>query len=147
MNKKKALLITNPCAGVDRKRITPEEIAEKLSEADFDFTFEATKGPNHATEIVKAKGNNHDVVICCGGDGTLNETINGVLQLEKRVPVGYVPSGSTNDLATTLGIGAGVKDAARLILKNKTNSYDVGRFNNRWNNLEIINFIKLRQKL
>ena len=134
MNKKKALLITNPCSGIDRKRISAEEIMEKLSDADFDFTVEATKGPCDATEIVKEKGNDHDIVICCGGDGTLNETINGVLKLDKRVPVGYFPSGSTNDLAETLGIADGIDSAAKMILNNKTNTYDVGLFGDRYFN-------------
>ena len=124
MNKKKALLITNPCSGTNRKRISPAEIMQELSSADFDFTVEATKGPNDATEIVREKGADHDVIICCGGDGTLNETMNVVVALEKRVPVGYIPSGSTNDLATTLGIAPGVKQAAQMILNNKTNTYN-----------------------
>lgn len=134
MKKKKALLIINPCSGTDRKRITPEQIKEKLAPADFDFTVETTKGPQDATEIVKNIGNEHDVVLCCGGDGTLNETINGVLQLDKRVPVGYIPSGSTNDLAMTLGIEANVDAAAKMILSNKTNAYDVGSFQGRYFN-------------
>lgn len=134
MNKKKALLITNPCSGIDRKRISPSEIMEKFSPAAFDFTVEKTKGPEDATEIVKAVGNDYDIIICCGGDGTLNETINGVLSLDKRVPVGYIPSGSTNDLAATLGISTGLDSAARMILNNKTNTYDVGLFQNRYFN-------------
>ena len=134
MNNKKALLITNPCSGINRKRISPAKIIEKLSSTGFDFTVKSTKGPTDATEIVKKHGNNHDVILCCGGDGTLNETINGVLTLDKRVPVGFIPSGSTNDLATTLGIKAGVDAAAEMILNNKTNTYDVGLFNDRYFN-------------
>lgn len=131
---KKALLINNPCAGIDRKRITPAEIMKNLSSGCFEFTVQSTKGPNDATEIVKKMGNEHDVILCCGGDGTLNETINGVLQLPKRLPVGYIPSGSTNDLATTLGIQRGVEHAAQMILNNKTNTYDVGLFKDRFFN-------------
>lgn len=134
MEKKKALLITNPCAGIDRKRISPSQIVQKLSSADYDFTVEMTKGPNDATEIVKKLGNDHDIIICCGGDGTLNETINGVMRLEKRVPVGYIPSGSTNDLASTLGIAKGIDPATEMILSNKTNTYDVGLFKDRYFN-------------
>ena len=134
MNKKKALLITNPCAGVDRKRISAEEIMEKLSPADFDFTVEATKGPKDATEIAKRLGNDKDIIICCGGDGTLNEVMNGVMALDKRVPIGYIPSGSTNDLATTLGIQKGLDAAAKMILSNKTNTYDVGLFGDKYFN-------------
>ena len=56
MEKKKALLILNPCAGVNRKRIGTDEIIENLSPAQFDFTVRETKGPNDATEIVKKRG-------------------------------------------------------------------------------------------
>lgn len=86
MNKKKALLIINPCSGTNRKRISPTQIIEQLSPAEFDFTVEETKAPGHTTEIVKEKGNDHDIIICCGGDGTLNETMNGVILLDKKVP-------------------------------------------------------------
>ena len=134
LSKKKALLIINPCSGIDHKRVSSSEIIDKLSSADFDFHVEETKGPDDATKIVKEVGNNHDLIICCGGDGTLNETINGVLKLDKRVPVGYIPSGSTNDLASTLGIPVGVGPAANMILNDKTNGYDVGLFEERYFN-------------
>jgi len=134
LNKKKVLLITNPCSGIDRKRVNSSEIIDKLSSANFDFTVEATKGPNDATAIVEEMGNDHDMILCGGGDGTLNETINGVLKLDKRVPVGYIPAGSTNDLASTLGISVGVGPATNMILNNKTNSYDVGSFQGRYFN-------------
>lgn len=134
MSGKKALLIINPCSGVDRKRVGALEIINKLSSANFDFDVETTKCQGDATTIVKEKGNDFDVVICCGGDGTLNETINGVLKLDKRVPVGYIPSGSTNDLASTLGIPVGVGPATNMILNGKTNGYDVGLFQGRYFN-------------
>lgn len=134
LKEKKALLITNPCSGIDRKRVNPSVIIDKLSSANFDFTVEKTKGPNDATKIAEEMGNDYDLIICCGGDGTLNETINGVLKLDKRVPIGYIPSGSTNDLASTLGIPVGVGPATNMILSNKTNSYDVGLFQDRYFN-------------
>lgn len=134
LNKKKALLIINPCSGIDHKRVESSEVINKLSPENFNFNIETTKGPNDATEIVKNIGSDYDIIICCGGDGTLNETINGVLALDKRVPVGYIPSGSTNDLASTLGIPVGVGPAANMILNNKTNGYDVGLFQGRYFN-------------
>ena len=134
MDGKKALLIINPCSGVDRKRVGALEIINKLSSANFDFEVETTKCQGDATTIVKEKGNDFDVILCCGGDGTLNETINGVLKLDKRVPVGYIPSGSTNDLASTLGIPVGVGPATNMILNGKTNGYDVGLFQDRYFN-------------
>ena len=134
MGGKKALLIINPCSGIDRKRVGALEIINKLSSANFDFDVETTKCQGDATTIVKEKGNDCDIILCCGGDGTLNETINGVLKLEKRVPVGYIPSGSTNDLASTLGIPVGVGPATNMILNGKTNGYDVGLFQGRYFN-------------
>lgn len=134
MDKKKALLIINPCSGIDRKRVSAADVINNLSPTNFKFNTEITKSPGDATEIVKECGHEHDIIICCGGDGTLNETINGVLALDKRVPVGYIPSGSTNDLASTLGIPVGVGPATNMILNGKTNSYDVGLFQDRYFN-------------
>lgn len=134
MEKKKALLVINPCAGVDRKRVSSADIINRLSPADFEFSVETTKCQGDATTIVKEKGKDCDLVLCCGGDGTLNETINGVLALDKRVPVGYIPSGSTNDLASTLGIPVGVGPATEMILNGNVNGYDVGSFQGRYFN-------------
>ncbi len=134
LSKKKALLVINPCAGVDRKRVSPLDVIKKLSAAGFEINVERTKCQGDATTIVKEMGKDFDLVLCCGGDGTLNETINGVLDLEKRIPVGYIPSGSTNDLASTLGIPVGVGPATDLILNGKTNGYDVGSFQGRYFN-------------
>lgn len=134
LSKKKALLVINPCAGVDRKRVSPLDIIKKLSAAGFEINVENTKGIGDATTIVKEMGKDFDLVLCCGGDGTLNETINGVMSLDKKIPVGYIPSGSTNDLASTLGIPVGVGPATDLILNGKTNGYDVGSFQGRYFN-------------
>lgn len=134
LSKKKALLVINPCAGVDRKRVSPLDVIKKLSAAGFEINVERTKCQGDATTIVKEMGKDFDLVLCCGGDGTLNETINGVLDLDKRIPVGYIPSGSTNDLASTLGIPVGVGPATDLILNGKTNGYDVGSFRGRYFN-------------
>ncbi len=134
MESKKVLLIINPCAGVDRKRVGALEIINKLSAADFDFNVETTKCQGDATTIAKEMGANYDLIICCGGDGTLNETVNGLMKIDKRVPIGYIPSGSTNDLATTLGIPVGVGPATNLILNGRTNGYDLGVFQGRYFN-------------
>lgn len=131
---KKVLLIINPCAGKNSRRIGALDIMSKLSSADFDFEVRTTRCQGDATTIVREIGADYDMIICCGGDGTLNETVNGLLKIDKRIPVGYVPSGSTNDLAATLGIPIRVSEAADLILSEKLNSYDVGSFNGRYFN-------------
>lgn len=134
MQGKKVLLIINPCAGKNSKRVGALDIMGKLTSGNFDFEVRTTRCQGDATTIVKEVGNDYDMIICCGGDGTLNETVNGLMKLEKRIPIGYVPSGSTNDLATTLGIPSQVGDAANLILNGKKNGYDVGSFNGRYFN-------------
>ena len=131
-NRKKVLLVVNPCAGKTKSRISSDDIINKLSEDNFEFTTRATTCRGDATNIVKNELMDHDMVVCCGGDGTLNETINGVMDLPRRAPIGYIPSGTTCDLATTLGIPNDVNVAADVIMKGNINDYDIGLFNNRY---------------
>ncbi len=130
--KKKVLLIVNPCAGKTKSRISSVDIINRFPEDEYEFTMKATTCQGDATNIVKNDLKDHDLVVCCGGDGTLNETINGVMDMPRRVPIGYVPSGTTCDLATTLGIPADANIATDIIRKGNTNDYDIGLFNNRY---------------
>ena len=132
MDGKRLLLIINPCAGKNNKRVKALDIINRLSEDNYDFNIRTTKCQGDATTIVKEVGKDYDVIVCCGGDGTLNETINGMLKIDKKIPLGYIPSGSTNDLASTLGIPVGVGAASDLILSGKMNSYDIGKMNGKY---------------
>lgn len=130
-DKKKALLIVNPCAGKTKSRAGTFEIVDKFSKNDYEFSVHPTTCQGDATNIVKRELGGKDMVVCCGGDGTLNETINGVMDMPKRVPIGYIPTGTTNDLATSLGLPTDIKKATDIIIDGHTNDYDVGLFNNR----------------
>ena len=132
MSRKKVLLIVNPCAGRNKSRIETFEIVDRFSSADYDFTVKTTTCQGDATNIVRKYIDDKDLVVCCGGDGTFNETVNGVMQLPRRVPIGYIPAGSTNDLANTMGLPLNIIDATDNIIVGKTNSYDIGLFNNRF---------------
>lgn len=129
--RKRALLIINPCAGKNAKRKSLSEIVEAFPDGVFDFTVKHTACRGDAVDIAKSLAPEHDIVICCGGDGTLNETINRLMLSGCNRPIGYIPMGSTNDLAVTLGIPTDLKSAAELIASGKTNSYDIGCFNGR----------------
>lgn len=129
-DKKKVLLVVNPCSGQSSKRASVEDIIDKFSD-DYKFSVHKTTCQGDATNIVKRELDDHDLVVCCGGDGTLNETINGVMNMPRRVPIGYIPAGTTNDLASTLGIPSNLDDAIKLIESGSTNDYDLGLFNNR----------------
>lgn len=130
-DKKKVLLIVNPCAGRSKSRAGTFDIVNKFSNNDYKFSVHTTTCQGDATNIVKRELKDHDLVVCCGGDGTLNETINGVMNMPRRVPIGYIPAGTTNDLATTLGIPTDINKATELIMSGQFNDYDLGLFNNR----------------
>lgn len=131
-DKKNVLLVVNPCSGKTRTRSSAEDIIKEFPEEEYEFSVHNTTCQGDATRIVKEHYEDKDMVICCGGDGTLNETINGVMDMVQRKPIGYIPMGTTNDLANTLGIPSDVDSAVELIREGRTNSYDIGLFNNRY---------------
>ena len=104
--RKKALLIVNPCAGKNRTRSDLGEIVNAFPDGVFDFTIKYTTCQGDAVNIARDFAEGHDLVICCGGDGTLNEAVSGLMQLpaDKRPPLGYIPGGTVNDVASTLGL-------------------------------------------
>lgn len=122
----------NPCAGRTKSRAGTFDIVNKFSTNDYEFSIHTTTCRGDATNIVRKNYDDKQLVVCCGGDGTLNETINGVMDMPNRLPIGYIPTGSTNDLATTLGIPTDINKATDLIMSGHTNSYDLGLFNNRY---------------
>lgn len=130
--KKKVLFIINPCAGRDKTRKSAEEIISLFPAEEFEFTVEETTCRGDATNIVRRCLDGHDFVVCCGGDGTFNETVNGVLHLQSNKPIGYIPTGSTNDLASTIGIPTNVEEAVKIIVSGQMNSYDIGCHNGRF---------------
>ena len=132
MSDKNVLLVVNPCSGKTRTRSSAEDIIKEFPEDEYDFSVHNTTCRGDATRIVKERYDDMDMVICCGGDGTFNETINGVMDMVERKPIGYIPMGTTNDLANTLNIPLKLKDAVELIRSGQTNSYDIGLFNNRY---------------
>lgn len=84
MDSKKALLIVNPCAGRNNKRLGALEIVKKFSPPEWETEIRTTRCQGDATTIVKDEGAKYDVILCCGGDGTLNEVINGLMKLDKK---------------------------------------------------------------
>ena len=126
---KRALLIYNPKSGRNGSRPKLGEITELFPKSSFDLTVRETTGRGAATEIVKSLGSDKDIIIVCGGDGTLSEAVEGLLRLERKIPIGYIPIGSTNDLAKTLGIPTDIVAAASIIIHGEARAYDIGEFN------------------
>lgn len=128
----KVLLIKNPIAGRDSKRIETGDIISAFKEYDIECFEKTTTCHGDAVEIAKKYSNDFDAVVCCGGDGTYNEVVNGMMQAECDKPVIYLPCGSTNDFANTLGISKDPKKAAEMFVEERTNKFDIGTFNDKY---------------
>lgn len=129
---KKMLFIMNPFSGQKKANKYLAEILLTFSQAGFYVQTHMTTGHGSATEAAQAWGKDADLVVCCGGDGTLNETITGLLRAGIHPPVGYIPSGTTNDFANSLKLSTNPVQAARDILDGTAIAYDVGKFNDRY---------------
>lgn len=126
---KKALLIINPTAGKMQLKNKLFDIVDVLSEA-YTVTVCPTKHRGHAKEMARhARDEGYDAVICAGGDGTLNETVCGLLDGGNHLPVGYIPAGSTNDFAAGLGLPKHPVRAAQAIVAGTLHDQDIGWFN------------------
>lgn len=129
---KKLLFIMNPFAGQKKANKVLPEILMLFTEAGYDIHISMTTGPGSATRLAAERGGNADLVVCCGGDGTLNETISGLLMAGIRVPVGYIPSGTTNDFASSLKLSHNPVQAAKDIIEGTPVTYDIGKFGDRY---------------
>ena len=129
---KKMLFVMNPYSGMRRANKYLVEIIDLFNRVDYEVMVHMTQGPGDATRVVAAKAHEMDLIVCCGGDGTFNETISGMLSVGADVPLGYIPAGSTNDFASSLKLSANVMQAAQDILEGQPVAYDVGKFGNRY---------------
>ena len=128
---KKMLFIMNPFAGQKKANKVLPEILLLFTEAGYDITTVMTTGPGSATRTAARLGGEVDLVVCCGGDGTLSETVSGLNMAGLKTPVGYIPAGTTNDFASSLKLSHNPVQAAKDILEGETVCYDVGKFADR----------------
>ena len=130
---KKLLFIVNPRAGKRKSREPLFDAVSIYSEAGYLVSVRVTSHPGEATELAEDLGEEFDLVVCHGGDGTLNETVNGVMRIpkEKRPAVSYLPGGSTNDFAASLNISSNPAEAALSAMRLEPRKLDVGRFGER----------------
>ena len=130
---KKLLFIVNPRAGKKKSRAPLFDAVSIYCEAGYLVSVRVTSHPGEATELAEDLGEEFDLVVCHGGDGTLNETVNGVMRIpkEKRPAVSYLPGGSTNDFAASLNISSNPAEAALSAMRLEPRKLDVGRFGER----------------
>lgn len=129
---KKMLFIMNPFAGQKKANKALSEILLLFSQAGYEVVTHMTTGQGDASVEAQRWANSMDLVVCCGGDGTLNEVITGVLRAGSTTPIGYIPAGTTNDFASSLKLSGNLLQAARDIVEGEPVAYDVGRFGQRY---------------
>ena len=130
---KKLLFIVNPRAGKTKSHAPLFDAVSIYSEAGYLVSVRVTSHRGEATELAEDLGAEFDLVVCHGGDGTLNETVNGVMRIpkEKRPAVSYLPGGSTNDFAASLNISSSPAEAAKSAMRLQPRELDVGKFGER----------------
>jgi len=122
----------NPYSGMRRAAKYLTDIIALFNRNGYDVITHMTDGHGDATRVVERLGGSVDLIVCCGGDGTFNETITGMLRSGIDVPVGYIPSGSTNDFALSLKLSTNILDAALDIMEGEPVRYDAGKFGDRY---------------
>lgn len=127
---KRLLFFINPNAGHTEIRNRLMEVLQIFSAGGYDVTVYPTAAPKDLTRKIIENGAEYDLLVCTGGDGTLNEAVSGLMHLpeDKRPPLGYIPGGTVNDVAATLGLSKNVVTAAQDIIGGKPFAMDVGSF-------------------
>ncbi|MGN1002931.1 MAG: diacylglycerol/lipid kinase family protein [Oscillospiraceae bacterium] len=127
---KSMMLIVNPNAGKGGYKYHLAQVLEVFCGGGFTPTVYFTRRKDNGAELVHKYAENYDLVVCLGGDGTLSEIVGGMMRLdqERRRPIGYIPLGTANDVARTLGLSNKPQEAAKQIVAGKPIVYDVGEF-------------------
>ncbi len=129
---KKAVLIYNPHSGKAQMEGCLSYVVNTFNRNDYKVLVFATQYPKQAQELAEREGEDSDLLVCSGGDGTLNEVVNGIMKLEHRPTIGYIPSGSTNDFASSLGLPKEMKECAEIVVTGKPFLCDIGKFNDKY---------------
>ncbi len=129
---KKLLFIINPKAGLKKNRHFVDEAVQVFENAGYKVGIKYTKKRADGTKIAREYGSKVDLVVCMGGDGTLNEVIQGMIEGNVGTPLGYIPAGSTNDFAVSLGLKSNPKEQAEFIVSHEAKPLDIGNFNGRY---------------
>ena len=126
---KKMLFIYNPKAGKAQIRNKLADILDVFTKGDYEITVYPTQKSEDAMEKTRDRSKDYDIVVCSGGDGTLDEVVTGMIRSGFRTPIGYIPAGSTNDFGGSLGLPKNMVHAAETIVKGNDFACDVGSFN------------------
>ena len=126
---KKALVIVNQHTARPKLRSDLLDILDTITKGGYDCLVRPTQSAGDAERFVAGRDAGDDLVVCIGGDGTLNEVVAGLCSLprDKRPPVGYIPAGTTNDFAASIGLPSDPVEAAKFMMNAKARQMDCGR--------------------
>lgn len=127
--RKKLLLILNATAGKATIKNKLCDIIDLFIKNDYEVSVHTTQAKDDAYEYVLDNMNRYDLLVCSGGDGTLNEMIRAYMQLESNKPFAYIPAGTTNDFATTVGLSKSPIKCAKQIMNGEVTPIDIGEIN------------------
>ena len=129
---KKLMLIINPVAGRREAEKNLAQIIRIFSDGGYLVSVFVTSKPGDCTEFIKLYGGGFDLIVCSGGDGTINEAITGLICAGLYTPLGYIPSGSYNDFAEYQQLPRKILDAARAIVSGSPHKLDAIKFSHRY---------------
>ncbi len=129
---KKMLFIFNPQAGKGQLRPKLSAVLDVFTKAGWLVTVHPTQFKGDATNLTAELGGEFDRIVCCGGDGTLHETVTGLMTLPERPEIGYIPAGTTNDFSRNLRLPRGYEKLAAVAAAGCPRAVDIGRFNDRF---------------
>lgn len=124
--KKKLLFIYNAHAGKGRIRNKLVDILEIFARNDYDVTVSPTLRHGEAAKVAEERCGEFELLVCSGGDGTLDEVVTGIIKSGCHVPIGYIPAGSTNDYGNSLGLPKNMQAAAKIAVGSQMCKCDVG---------------------
>ena len=126
---KKLFFVFNPKAGKGKIKTALMDLVDIFNKGGYEVVIRATQYPKDAYEMTRKYADKVDLVVCSGGDGTLDEVVAGLVETGSKVPVGYIPAGSTNDFAGSLFIPKNMVAAAEMIMEENVYRCDIGKFN------------------
>jgi len=127
---KRLLFIYNPRAGKGLLKPKLSDVIDIFVKAGYEVTAYPTQGSKDAYEkVISYNGSNYDLIVCSGGDGTIDEVVTGMMKREEKDPIGYIPTGTINDFANSLYIPKKILEAADVAVNGKVFRCDVGKMN------------------
>ena len=127
---KRLLFIYNPRAGKELLKPKLSDIIDIFVKAGYEVTVYPTQAYRDAyKKVLEYDASRYDLIVCSGGDGTIDEVVTGMMHRRERTPVGYIPTGTTNDFANSLHIPKGLLKAADNAVNGVRFPCDIGQFN------------------